>query len=64
MFIDGAPAGNVTEHAALGNSTQTTANLYDYQADTANAEAMTFESLTSRHQVNRAWKMPEAYRAC
>ena len=27
VFIDGAPAGNVTEHAALGNSTQTTASL-------------------------------------
>ncbi|MED5358632.1 MAG: 4-hydroxyphenylacetate 3-hydroxylase N-terminal domain-containing protein [Pseudomonadota bacterium] len=64
VFIEGAPAGDVTEHAALGNSIRTTASLYDYQVDTANAEAMTFESPTSRHRVNRAWRMPESYRAC
>ena len=63
VFIDGAPAGDVTEHAALRNSTRTTANLYDYQADPANAVAIAFESLTSRHRVNRAWQMPESYQA-
>ena len=34
-------------------------DLYDYQADTANAGAMTLRSPTSRHRVNRAWKMPD-----
>ena len=61
VFIDGAPAGDVTEHAAFRNSIRTAASLYDYQADPANAEAMTFESPTSGRRVNRAWQMPESY---
>ena len=61
MFIGGAPAGDVSEHAALRNSIRTPASIYDYQADTANAEAMMFESPTGRHRVNRAWQMPESY---
>ena len=37
VFIDGAPASDVTEHSAFRNSIQTAAGLYDYQADPANA---------------------------
>ena len=61
VFIDGAPASDVTEHSAFRNSIRTAAGLYDYQADPANAEAITFESPTSGRRVNRAWQMPESY---
>ncbi|MEL0112025.1 MAG: 4-hydroxyphenylacetate 3-hydroxylase N-terminal domain-containing protein [Rickettsiales bacterium] len=61
VFLDGQAAGDVTEHPAFRNSVQTAANLYGFQADPANAEAMTFESPTSGRGVNRAWQMPESY---
>ena len=61
VYIDGALAGDVTEHSAFRNSIETAASLYDFQADRAHAEAMTFESPTSGRRVNRAWQMPESY---
>lgn len=61
VFIDGRLAGDVTVHPAFRNSIRTAANLYDYQADLANSEVMTFESPTSGRRVNRAWEMPESY---
>ena len=61
VYIGGKLAGDVTVHSAFRNSVRTAANLYDYQADPANAEVMTFESPTSRRRVNRAWQMPESY---
>ena len=61
VYIGGQLAGDVTEHPAFRNSVRTAANLYDYQADPANAEAMTFESPTNGRRVNRAWQMPESY---
>ena len=56
-----APASDVTEHSAFRDSIRTAASLYDYQADPANAETMTFESPTIGRRVNRAWQMPESY---
>ena len=61
VFIDGQLVDDVTEHPAFRNSIRTAANLYDYQADQANAEVMTFESPTNGRHVNRAWQMPESY---
>ena len=61
VYIGGKLAGDVTVHSAFRNSVRTAANLYDYQADPANAEVMTFESPTSRRRGNRAWQMPESY---
>ena len=61
VYIDGRLAGDVTVHPAFKNSVRTAANLYDYQADPTNIEAMTFESPTSGRRVNRAWQMPESY---
>lgn len=61
VYIDGETVADVTEHVAFRNSVRTAANLYEYQADPANAEAMTFESPTTGRRVNRAWQMPESY---
>ena len=61
VYLDGQLVDDVTVHRAFRHSVQTAANLYDYQADPANAELMTFESPTSARRVNRAWQMPESY---
>lgn len=61
VYIDGRLVDDVTVHPAFRNSVRSAANLYDYQADPANAEVMTFESPTSGRRVNRAWQMPESY---
>ena len=61
VHIEGRSVDDVTTHHAFRNSVATAASLYDYQADPANAELMTFESPTSGRRVNRAWQMPESY---
>ncbi|MDP6707307.1 MAG: 4-hydroxyphenylacetate 3-hydroxylase N-terminal domain-containing protein [Alphaproteobacteria bacterium] len=61
VYLDGELVGDVTRHPAFRNAIQTAAGLYDYQADPANVELMTFESPTSGRRVNRAWQMPESY---
>ena len=61
VYIEGELVDNATEHPAFCNTIQTAADLYDYQADPAYAEAMTFESPTNGRRVNRAWQIPESY---
>ncbi|MBT6276529.1 MAG: 4-hydroxyphenylacetate 3-monooxygenase [Chromatiales bacterium] len=61
VYLDGELVGDVTQHDAFRQSVQSAANLYDFQADPANAELMTFESPSSGRRVNRAWQMPESY---
>ncbi len=61
VYLDGQAVGDVTVHPAFRRSVAFAASLYDYQADPANAEMMTFESPTSGRRVNRAWQMPETY---
>lgn len=61
VYLDGKLVEDVTTHPAFRHSIQTAANLYDYQADPANHELMTFESPTNGRRVNRAWQMPESY---
>ncbi len=61
VHIEGERVEDVTTHPAFAQSVATAASLYDYQADPANAEVMTFESPTSGRRVNRAWQMPESY---
>ena len=61
VHIEGERVEDVTTHPAFAQSVATAAGLYDYQADPANAELMTFESPTSGRRVNRAWQMPESY---
>ena len=61
VHLDGRRIDDVTTHPAFRNAVETAAGLYDFQADPANAELMTFESPTSGRRVNRAWQMPESY---
>ena len=61
VYINGELVADATEHPAFRKSIRTAANLYDYQADPINFEAMTFESPTNGRRINRAWQMPETY---
>ena len=44
VYLDGAVVEDVTTDKAFANSVRSAAALYDYQADPANAELMTFAS--------------------
>ena len=61
VYLDGQLVDDVTRHIAFCQSVHTAAGLYDFQADPANADLMTFESPTSGRRVNRAWQMPTTY---
>ncbi len=61
VYLDGKRIADVTTDPAFRNSVQSAANLYDFQADPANAELMTFPSPTTGRRVNRAWQMPRSY---
>jgi aromatic ring hydroxylase len=58
IYIDGRRVADVTTDPAFANAVASAARLYDFQADPANLEAMTFCSPTSRERVNRAWQLP------
>ena len=60
VYINGGPAGDVTQHDAFRNSIRTTCSLYDFQARKENQELMTFETPTG-HRVNRAWQAARNY---
>jgi 4-hydroxyphenylacetate 3-monooxygenase len=51
----------VTIHEAFRNSVRSAARLYDFQADPAHVEAMTFASPDSRRRVSRCWQLPRFY---
>ncbi len=61
VYLDGELITDVVDHPAYCNAVRTTASLYDFQADPANMELMTFESPTSGGRVNRSWQLPESY---
>ena len=58
IYIDGRRVADVTSDPAFANAAASAARLYDFQADPANLELMTFRSPTSGGQVNRAWQLP------
>ncbi|MGH9384973.1 MAG: 4-hydroxyphenylacetate 3-hydroxylase family protein [Vicinamibacterales bacterium] len=58
VFIDGARVDDPTTHPAFRNTIRTAASLFDYQADPANLESMTFVSPRSGNRVNRMWQLP------
>ena len=62
LFIDGERVADQTSHPAFRNASRSAASLYDYQADPANLERMTFVSPTSGERVNRLWQLPRDYR--
>jgi 4-hydroxyphenylacetate 3-monooxygenase len=62
VYLDGKPVEDVTTHPAYRNAVASAARLYDFQADPANQELMTFESPTSKGtRVNRAWLKAGSY---
>ncbi|MFO1085906.1 MAG: 4-hydroxyphenylacetate 3-hydroxylase N-terminal domain-containing protein [Reyranellaceae bacterium] len=62
IFIDAERVADVTTHGAFQQSARSIGALYDYQADAANIDWMTFTSPTSRGQVNRLWQLPRSHR--
>ena len=61
IYIDGRRVTEVTKDPAFANAAASAARLYDFQAEPANLERMTFRSPTSGGQVNRAWQLPRSY---
>jgi 4-hydroxyphenylacetate 3-monooxygenase len=61
IYIDGRRVADVTQDPAFANAVASAARLYDFQAEPANIEQMTFRSPTSGGQVNRAWQLPRYY---
>ncbi len=62
VYLDGQLIDDVTTHHAFRNAVHSAADLYEFQADSKNADLMTFESPTNGRRVNRAWQMPTSYR--
>ena len=60
VYIDGKRVDDVTTHPAFRNAVQSSASLYDFQAQPENLELMTFETDSGR-RVNRAWQKPRNY---
>lgn len=61
VYLDGERVEDVTVHPAFRNIVRSAAALYDYQADPANLEAMTFVSPSSGRRVGRSWQLPADY---
>lgn len=61
VYIDGQRVDNHVDHPAFRQAIRSSETLYDYQADPANLERMTFTSPTSGAQVNRMWQLPTSY---
>ncbi|MBM3488292.1 MAG: 4-hydroxyphenylacetate 3-monooxygenase [Alphaproteobacteria bacterium] len=57
VYLDGKRIDDVTTHPAFRNACATIAAMYDYQADPANIEKMTFASPTTGDRVSRAWEL-------
>jgi 4-hydroxyphenylacetate 3-monooxygenase len=61
LYIDGERVADVTTHPAFRNAIATTAAMYDYQADPANIEAMTFEARPGGPRVSRGWELTRSH---
>ena len=61
VYINGQVVHDVTEHPAYRHAVRSAAGLYDFQAQPANQERMTFVSPTSGERVNRCWQLPHSY---
>ncbi len=59
VYINGKQVEDVTTHPAFRHAVESFSSLYDYQAQSENIEAMTFDpDGTGRVRVNKAWLMP------
>ncbi|MGE0744542.1 MAG: 4-hydroxyphenylacetate 3-hydroxylase family protein [Rhodospirillales bacterium] len=63
VYVNGERVHDVTTHPAFRNAIATVAALYDYQADPANIERMTFTSPTTGERVSRGWQLPDSLEA-
>lgn len=62
VYLGGKRVEDVTTHPAFRNAVKSAASLYDFQADPANLELMTFESPSQKGlRVNRAWLQAQSY---
>ena len=61
IILDGALVTEHVDHPAFANAVRTGAALYDFAANPANEEKMTFASPTSGRRVSRAWQLPRNY---
>jgi 4-hydroxyphenylacetate 3-monooxygenase len=61
VHIYGTNVADVTAHPAFRNAIQTVADLYDFQARSGVAEAITFASPDTGRRVNRCWQLPANY---
>ncbi|WP_114965028.1 4-hydroxyphenylacetate 3-hydroxylase family protein [Alkalilacustris brevis] len=62
VYIDGALAGDVTQHPAFRRSIESVARLYDFQSAEENRELMTFEIPDGGGaRANRIWQLPRSH---
>jgi 4-hydroxyphenylacetate 3-monooxygenase len=65
VYIDGERVDDVTTHPAFCNAVASAAAFYDYQADPANLERMTFARAGAVDggyaRINRCWQLPASY---
>jgi 4-hydroxyphenylacetate 3-monooxygenase len=61
VFISGKVVADVTTDPAFRNSVRSAAELYDFQADQANRDVMTFVSPDTGRHVSRSWQLPRSY---
>ncbi|HTH98421.1 MAG TPA: 4-hydroxyphenylacetate 3-hydroxylase N-terminal domain-containing protein [Stellaceae bacterium] len=59
IFVAGEKVSDPTKHPAFRNAARTLARLFDYAADPANREAMTFTSPDTGRPVWRCWQIPQ-----
>jgi 4-hydroxyphenylacetate 3-monooxygenase len=60
VSIEGAHVADVTTHRAFRNAVRSAARLYDFQAEPAHIEAMTFVSPDRGLRVSRCWQLPKS----
>ena len=61
IYINGAKAGDVTEHPAFRRSIRSFGALYDFQSRPENSELMTFDIPSGNGRANRIWQLPGNY---
>ena len=60
IILDGTRVDDVTTHPGFAGGVRTVARLYDFAADPANRELMTYESPTDGRPVNLSWLVPRS----
>ena len=61
VYLHGQAIRDVVEHPAYCNAIRSVAHLYDFQAEPAQHERMTFVSPSSGERISRCWQLPRSY---